>query len=211
MAEDNLMTPWPKRAMEPDAAPAVLRGGPEYARLHAAHRLLDDRLAGAALDTDVEREVAARLEELNDLLAAHQVPERDRIDGWRPDLPGRGHPLLPPFFIDSDDAGTVHGRVTFTRLHLGGGNAVHGGVPPLLFDDVLGRVVNHGQAAPARTAFLHVDFRRVVPLDVELPFTGTLVRIDGRKRYASGVLSDADGHVLVEAHGLFVELRPGQP
>ena len=36
----------------------------------------------------------------------HQVPEPDRIDGWRPDLPGRGHPLLPPYFIDdeTDDA-----------------------------------------------------------------------------------------------------------
>ena len=166
---------------------------------------------GRLSTTDVEREVTARLDELNDLLAAHQVPERDRIDGWRPDLPGRGHPLLPPFLIDFDDAGTVRGRVTFTRLHLGGGNAVHGGVPPLLFDDVLGRVVNHGQAAPARTAFLHVDFRRVVPLDVELRFTGTLDRVDGRKRYASGVLTDTDGNVLVEVHGLFVELRPGQP
>ena len=210
MTDENLMTPWPRRALEPDAVP-VPRGGPEYARLHAAHRLLSDRLAGAALPADVERDVAERLEQLSDLLAAHQVPERDRIDGWRPDLPGRGHPLLPPFVIDSDDGSTIRGRVTFTRIHLGGGSAVHGGVPPLLFDDVLGRVVNHNQAAVARTAFLHVDYRRVVLLDVELPFTAALDRIDGRKRYASGVLADTEGNALVEVHGLFVELRPGQP
>lgn len=210
MTDENLMTPWPRRAMEPDAEP-VRRGGPEYARLHAAHRLFQDRLAGAALPADVEREVTDRLDELNVLLAEHQVPERDRIDGWRPDLPGRGHPLLPPFVIDTDESGTIHGHVTFTRIHLGGGSAVHGGVPPLLFDDVLGRVVNHNQTAVARTAFLHVDYRRVVPLDVELRFTATLDRIEGRKRYASGSITDAEGHVLVEVQALFVELRPGQP
>ena len=210
MTDENLMTPWPRRALEADPAP-VRRGGPEYARLHAAHRLLSDRLAGAALPADVERDVAERLEQLSELLDEHQVPERDRIDGWRPDLPGRGHPLLPPFVIDSDDGATIRGRVTFTRIHLGGGSAVHGGVPPLLFDDVLGRVVNHNQAVVARTAFLHVDYRRVVLLDIELQFTAALDRIDGRKRYASGVLADADGNALVEVHALFVELRPGQP
>ncbi|WP_375500534.1 PaaI family thioesterase [uncultured Jatrophihabitans sp.] len=193
------------------------RGGTEYDALHAAHRLLNDRLAGAAMPADVERDVAARLDELNELLRSHQAPrEHDRVDGMRPDLPGRGHPLLPPFVIDGETigehgTGTLRGRVTFGRFYLGGGAAVHGGVHPLLFDDVLGRVANQGKPFVARTASLKVDYHRVTLLDVELFWDVTLERTDGRKRFTTGRLTDADGNLLVEAQALFVELLPGMP
>ena len=190
-----------------------------YAELHAAHRLLNDRLAGAAaLPTHVGEQVTARLDELNELLARHAAQrEHDRVDGLHPELPGRGHPLLPPFVVDEDplgpDAttGTLRGRVTFTRFHLGGGAAVHGGVQGLLFDDVLGRVANQSKPFVARTAYLKIDYRRVTLLDVELFWAATLERIEGRKRFTSGRLTDADGALLVEAQALFVELLPGQP
>lgn len=200
-----------------DPQPDIRHGGPEYAALHAAHRLLNDRLTGAAMTADVEREVTARLDELNDLLAGHSARgEHDRIDGMRPDLPGRGHPLLPPFVVDEESTGadgpdTLRGRVTFGRFHLGGGAAVHGGVQPLLFDDVLGRVANQGKPFVARTAYLTIDYRRVTPLDVELRWEATLERIEGRKRFTTGRLTDAAGNLLVEARALFVELLPGQP
>ena len=189
----------------------------DYAALHAAHRLLNDRLTGAALPSDVLREVTARLDGLNELLAGHAAPrEHDRVDGMRPDLPGRGHPLLPPFVVDEesfgeDGTGALRGRVTFGRFHLGGGAAVHGGVLPLLFDDVLGRVANQGRPFVARTAYLKVDYRRVTLLDVELFWEATLERMQGRKRFTTGRLTDADGNALVEAEALFVELLPGQP
>ena len=190
-----------------------------YADLHTAHRLLNDRLAGAAaLPADVEKEVVSRLDELNALLAGHAAHrEHDRVDGMHPELPGRGHPLLPPFVVDEDppgaDAttGTLRGRVTFSRFHLGGGAAVHGGVQPLLFDDVLGRVANQSKPFVARTAYLKVDYRRVTLLDVELFWVAQLERIEGRKRFTTGRLTDADDTVLVEAQALFVELLPGQP
>lgn len=193
-----------------------LRGGPEHAALHTAHRLLNDRLTGAALPVDVERDVAARLAELNELLAAHQAPrEHDRVDGLRDDLPGRGHPLLPAFVVDDevvgDGSGSMRGRVTFTRFQLGGGAAVHGGVPPLLFDDVLGRVANQGKPFVARTAYLKTDYRQVTPLDVELFWDVSLDRVEGRKRFTTGRLTDATGTVLIDAQALFVELLPGQP
>jgi acyl-coenzyme A thioesterase PaaI-like protein len=202
--------PWPDVDHDTAAVAALARGGPEFAELNAAQRRLQDRLAGAALPPDVAREVTERLRELTDVLDRHQVPERDRHD-WRPDLPGRGLALLPPYVIDAEDTTTLRGRVTFTRFFLGGNGAAHGGSQPLLFDDVLGMLMNHGRAGVARTAFLKVDFRRVTPVDVELTFVATVDRIEGRKRWGSARLVDPDGTVLAEAEGLFVQLRPGQP
>ena len=198
---DPLPNPW---------APTTTRpGGEAYTRRHAAQRLLQDRLTGAAMPPELETEVADRLDELNALLAAYQ--DGERYDSFRTDLPGRGHPLIPPYIVDEAVPGAVRGRVTFTRFHLGGGAAAHGGVPPLFYDDTLGRVVNEGRAGTARTAYLKVDYRQVTPLDVELFWDVTLDRVDGRKRFATGRITDADGTVLTEAESLFVELRPGQP
>jgi acyl-coenzyme A thioesterase PaaI-like protein len=211
------MTPWPDADTDPDAgqgsvwAPAERRGGDEYAALLQAQRLLNDRLAGAGLPPEVAIEVTARLDELIELAAGYQVDEHHRYDGWRPDLPGRGHPFLAPFLIDDESPGRLRGRVTFTRFHLGGNGAVHGGGHPLLFDDVLGRVANHRQDGIARTAYLHMDYRAVTPLDVELTYEASLDRVEGRKRFATGRLLGPDGTVLTEASGLFVTLLPGQP
>jgi acyl-coenzyme A thioesterase PaaI-like protein len=82
---------------------------------------------------------------------------------------------------------------------------------PLLFDDVVGRMVNsNGGERPARTAYLHVNYRHITPLDRELRIEASLDRIEGRKRFASGRLYD--GETLVsDAEGLFVELRQGMP
>jgi acyl-coenzyme A thioesterase PaaI-like protein len=207
----QLMTsPWADHDTRDSEGNPILRGGPEFAELNRAQRVLQDRLAGAALPADVSREVTTRLDELNELLAQHQVNEHGRRDGMRIDLPGRAHPLLPPYLVDEEEPGRLRGRVTFTRFYLGGNHTAHGGAHSLLFDDVLGRVVNTGLPSVGRTAFLKVDYRRVVPLGVELHFEATRDSVDGRKRWGSGRILDADGTVLSEAHGLFVELLPGQ-
>jgi hypothetical protein len=212
--DDGVMTPWPDADVEADTnwderAPAP-RGGVEYAALHNAQRLLQDRLAGAALPPALAKDVTEQLLDLTELLAAHQVGEPDRHDGWRPDLAGRGHPLLPPYFIEEEAETRLSGRVTFTRFYLGGNGAAHGGAHPLLFDDVLGRVMNHHQPSVARTAFLKVNYRRVTPLDVELSFEATRDRVDGRKRWGSARLFDSSGALLSDAEGLFLQLLPGQ-
>ncbi|HEV7205225.1 MAG TPA: PaaI family thioesterase [Jatrophihabitans sp.] len=204
------MSPWPDGDIDWYRQHDSPRGGAEYAELHHAQRLLQDRLAGAALPPEVSKDVTERLLELADELAAHQVAEVDRFDSWRPDLPGRGHPLLPPFVIDAETGTSLSGRVTFTRFHLGGNGAVHGGTQPLLFDDLLGRVANRHQSGIARTAYLTVNFRKVTPVDVELHFDATLDSLEGRKRFASGRLTDATGAVLAEAEGLFIRLQAGQ-
>ena len=80
---------------------------------------------------------------------------------------------------------------------------------PLLFDDVLGRLSNSSGGPPARTAYLHVNFRRITPIGPELQVEATFDREEGRKRYLSGRLTK-DGVLLADAEGLFVVLEPGQ-
>jgi hypothetical protein len=211
---DRSLTPWPdvdvpaefERAEHRDNP----RGGVEFTALHATQRLLQDRLAGAALPPDVSRDVTVRLEEIAAELADYQMPEPDRIDGWRADLPGRGHPLLPPYLIDDETDDTLAGRVTFTRFYLGGNGAAHGGSHPLLFDDVLGRVMNHGQPGVARTAYLKVNYRRVTPLDIELRWEASRDRVEGRKRWGSARLFEPSGALVSDAETLFLQLLPGQ-
>jgi acyl-coenzyme A thioesterase PaaI-like protein len=186
------------------------RGGAAYGRLNAAQRLLQDRLAGACLPTELAESVTAELNAISALLSDHQVPEQGRCDGMRTDLAGRGHPLLPPYVIDEEATGSVRGRVTFTRFYLGGNGAVHGGCQPLLFDDIFGRAANNHRSGIARTAFLKVNYRRVTPIDVELRYEASLDSIDGRKRWLTGRLFGPGGELLSDADALFLQLLEGQ-
>ena len=175
MTAPHAATPWPdederRRAWE--EAAAQNRGGSEYGDLIAAQRLVQDRVAGAVLPQPVLTDVTARLAALADELAAYQVDEPDRWDGWRPDIPGRAMPLLPPYVIDERGERSLTGHVTFTRFYLGGGGAAHGGSHTLLFDDLMGHLSGLAGGV-ARTAFLTVNYRRITPIDVRLHFDCT--------------------------------------
>jgi hypothetical protein len=186
------------------------RGGPNLGRLIEAVRAVQDAVVEAAAPDDVALGVAERLEQIAADLKPWAVEEQDRVAGRRPDLPGRGHPLLLPVIIDEEDDTHVRGRVTFRQYHLGGHGAAHGGTLPLLFDDVVGRLASALPPRIARTAFLTVNYRAITPLDVELRVDASLDKIEGRKRWASGRLYHGE-LLLADANGLFVELRPGQP
>ncbi len=200
--EDDRMKVWA-------AAAAENRGGAPYAGLIAAQRLLQDRVAGAVLPDELVHEVTRRLADLADLLGPHQAPEAERWDGWRPDIPGRAMPVMPPYVIDERVPGTMRGRVVFTRFFLGGGAAAHGGSHTLLFDDVMGHLAGMAGGV-SRTAQLTVNYRRITPIDVELDFDCTLDRVDGRKRFITARLRNPDGDVVADAEGLFVRLLQGQ-
>lgn len=206
-------TPWPdeddrRRAWE--AAASEYRGGSAFGELIAAQRLLQDRVAGAVLPAERVAYVTARLAALADELGAYQAEEPDRWDGWRPDLPGRAMPVLPPYVIDEHAERSLRGHVTFTRFYLGGGGAAHGGSHTLLFDDVMGHLAGLAGGI-ARTAYLTVNFRRITQIDVRLDFDCTLERIDGRKRFLTARLSDPAGQLVSDAEALFVRLNADQP
>jgi len=127
------------------------------------------------------------------------------------DLPGLGHPLLPPWtVIDSGPDGvTMTGH--FSRSHVGGNNAVHGGMIPLLYDWHFGMIVSTAGLSPSRTAYLHVDYRNITPIDAPLEARGAITEVDGRKAFVTATMTAADGTLLSEANGLMVRLLPYQP
>jgi acyl-coenzyme A thioesterase PaaI-like protein len=206
--------PWPDEVLAAatgHSAGEPPRGGEHFTALSAAQRRFQDRLSGAAPSDELADEIAATLDKFSAELEQYQVREGLRWDGWRSDLPGRGHPFLPPYVIDAETATTLSARVTFTRFFLGGNGAAHGGSQPTVFDDLLGRVVKTQQPGVARTAYLKVNYRRITPIDVELRVEVSVDRIEGRKRWCSGRLLDPDGVLLADCDALFLALLPGQP
>ncbi|MGD9793479.1 MAG: hypothetical protein AB7V43_08345 [Acidimicrobiia bacterium] len=163
-----------------------------------AARLTDDALVEA---TDRLREVAAILDE-------HRMSDEDLLGSHRPNAPGRGLLLMPPYRLDRVDRSGLEGTVTFP-VHFLGGAAAHGGALPLFFDQILGMMTNRGEGPVARTAWLKTTYRKIVPLDVPIRIEASLDSRDGRKRMASARLM-LDGVVLSDAEGLFIELAPGQ-
>jgi len=174
-----------------------------------ATRRLNDAVSGSRPPTDVLEDATRLIAQARELLAAHPADEIGQLAG-QADVPGRAQPLIPPMHYDVRDDDRAGGLVSFTRFHLGGGGAVHGGIVPLVFDEVLGRLAGSGGRPRSRTAFLHVDYRAVIPLDVPVRFDGRLDRVEGRKMFLTGELT-LDAAVLCEAQALFVVLRPGQP
>lgn len=184
-------------------------GGETFGDYVDAMRDVQDLVAGTSPPADVIAEATSQLRSLAALLDPWRRPEGELIAGRRHDLPGRGNPFFPPFVIDEQDVDSVRGRVTFTDHYLGGGAAAHGGALSLMFDELLGWLANSGGRPIARTAYLHIDYRNVTPLDTELTFEGRIDRAEGRKVYATGVLRNGDT-VTVEVECLFVVLQPGQ-
>lgn len=179
-----------------------------YAEMIEAMRELQDTLAAAVPDEALVAETTDHLRRAAELLAPSVKDEWSRISGFVDDLPGRGSAMLPVLRDPHTEDGVLRGTVRFGRFHLGGNGAAHGGTLPLLFDDVLGRFTNIGRPV-ARTAYLHVDFRSITPVERDLQLEARVTHEEGRKRWATGVIRDGET-VCAEAEGLFVELRPGQ-
>jgi hypothetical protein len=176
----------------------------------AAVRRFQDTAAAATPPTAILDRLTATLDELSDELASHASAEPDRWDGRTGDLPGRGHPLMPPYVIEHTDENGLSGQVTFGRIYLGFNNATHGGALPLLFDHLIGITVGRLTEGLVRTAYLTANYRAVAPIGVPLRFETSLDKVEGRKRWASGRLLLPTGELTTEFDALFVRLRPGQ-
>ncbi|PQM44244.1 hypothetical protein C1Y40_05596 [Mycobacterium talmoniae] len=176
---------------------------------------LQDRALAADAPDEVISEAADLVEKVAALLAPYEADEWSAPSGRRFDLPNRGNILTVPMRVEKvpldGSAGRIRGTARFARYHLGRNGAVHGGALGLLFDSVLGltSAVLTGSRYQ-RTAYLHVDYRHIVPIEKELQVDAGVDRIDGRKIFVSGRLCDGDT-LLTEAQGLFVLLKPGQP
>jgi acyl-coenzyme A thioesterase PaaI-like protein len=194
----------------PEVRP-VADAPPELGRFVAALHRLQDLTVSTRPDSAVWAAAAERVENACGLLDGHQVPEVDVVAGRVLSLPGLGHPLLPPWTMTSagPDGVTMAGH--FTQSHVGGNQAVHGGMIPLLYDWLFGMVVTTADIRPTRTAYLHVDYRKITPIEEPLTAHGHISTIDGRKAFITATMTAVDGTVLTEANGLMVRLLSHQP
>jgi acyl-coenzyme A thioesterase PaaI-like protein len=187
------------------------RGGPDYGRFVEAVRTLQDHARSADAPDDVIARAADVLDELNRQLGPFDTDEWHSPSGRRMDLPNRGNILQVPVDLAVTEDGRIGGTARFGRYHLGRNGAVHGGALALLFDSLLGfTAFTLGNSRYQRTAYLHVNYRQIVPVERELGVDATIDRTEGRKIFVSGRLLDGDT-VLCEAEALFVKLKPGQP
>lgn len=185
--------------------------GPGFGRFVAAMRRLQDLAVSADPADDVWDDAAERTENLAELLAPAQANEGTAPAGRTPGLPGMGSLLLPPWMLTRYAPDGVEMTGYFTRFHVGGNHAVHGGVLPLLFDHMFG-MISHAAGRPiSRTAFLHVDYRKITPIDAPLLIRGRVTSTEGRKAFVCAELVDSDETLLAEGNGLMVRLLPGQP
>ncbi len=185
--------------------------GAGFGRFLAAMRRAQDLAVSADPDPATWDEAADRAEALVKLLDPFEAPEGIGPASRMPGLPGAGSLLMPPWRITKFEPEGVELSVQFSRYYVGGNYAVHGGVLPLLFDSVCGMVIHAAGRPISRTAFLHVDYRKVTPIDVPLAARGWVTRTEGRKTFVGADLRDPGGNLLAESNGLMVQLRPGQP
>ncbi|MCV7300074.1 PaaI family thioesterase [Mycobacterium barrassiae] len=187
------------------------KGGPDYGRFVEAVRTLQDHARAADAPDDVITEAADLVEKVTQLLAPYYADEWSSPSGRRMDLPNRGNLLSIPLDLHKTPDGRIAGTATFRRFHLGRNGAAHGGAVAQLFDGLLGySAFTLSGSRAQRTAFLHVDYRKIALIERELQVDAGIDSIEDRKIFVSGRLLDGED-VLAESHALFVKLRPGQP
>jgi acyl-coenzyme A thioesterase PaaI-like protein len=172
-------------------------------------RILLDQIAGSRPPAEVAEYASRQFAELARHFGKYPVDERNQVFGHLVDVPGRGQVMAPAIAVGEHTSERASGQVTFGRFYLGGNGAVHGGAIPLAFDELMGRLANTGRS-PSRTAYLHVSYRSITPIEKNLAIEAHFESEEGRKRILRGVIRDGDT-VCAEAEGLFVALRPGQP
>ncbi|MGZ5377089.1 MAG: PaaI family thioesterase [Mycobacterium sp.] len=187
------------------------KGGPDYGRFVDAVRALQDHARAADAPDDVITEAADLVEKVTQLLAPYYADEWASPSGRRMDLPNRGNLLAIPLDLHKTDDRRIEGTAMFRRFHLGRNGAAHGGAVAQLFDGLLGYAAFTLSGSRAqRTAFLHVDYRKIALVEKEFQVDARIDSIVDRKIFVSGRLLDGDD-ILAESHALFVKLLPGQP
>ena len=213
------MTGWPPNsqrsipAADFNPTEPTTRGGPDYGRFVEAVRTLQDHARAADAPDEVITKAADLIEKASTAAGALSTPtsgRRRRAGGWT--CPTAATSCGVPAELHKTDDGR---------------DRRHGAVPPLPPRPQRRRARRRAwrscstrcSASPPsgsrgslyqRTAFLHVDYRKIVPIEKELQVDAGIDRVDGRKIFVAGRLLDGEV-VLAEADALFVKLNPGQP
>jgi len=83
---------------------------------------------------------------------------------------------------------------------------LHGGIIATLLDEAMSKAVrSHGLVAMTR--HMEVDYRRPVRSKAPIRLEGLVARSEGRKHWVEAKILDAEGTVLAQGKGLFIEVQ----
>ena len=108
------------------------------------------------------------------------------------------------WYVREDNS--IFGEITLTDQQQGPPGHAHGGASAALLDEAMGAAVwlaGHMVLA----ANLNVNYRRPIPLHVPIKITAWVSSQERRKVFSEGRIQLTDGTVLVEASGIFVEVK----
>jgi uncharacterized protein (TIGR00369 family) len=83
---------------------------------------------------------------------------------------------------------------------------LHGGIIATLIDETMSKAVR-ARGFIAMTRHMEVDYQRPVPSGQPLRLEGRVTRNEGRKHWAEAQIFSAEGVVLAQGKGLFIEVR----
>jgi acyl-coenzyme A thioesterase PaaI-like protein len=184
-----------------------VRGAADISHLRDAARKI--RSIAAHLNDNVETESYGGLAGLSDHLdgTSGRTSFLDRSP-----ISGSMNPIAAPMRIaiqtpdpDRGIEGAVVGRVTYGLAYEGPPGCVHGGFVAAAFDEVLGQTQSL-TGEPGMTGELVVRYKAPTPLHVELVFTGSVVKVEGRKIYTHATLM-AGETLCAESEGLFIAMN----
>lgn len=189
------------------------------AAVAAARRLVSSLLHSGDHTAADMADVAAKLEAIVEHLDEHAPSRQERlVNMWSGEgvtrhdpVTGPENTIAPPLHIMGCDDGSVQAKVTLGLPYQGPPGCVHGGVSAMLLDHLLG-VANHWGPGPSgMTGTLTLRYHRPTPLFEELTLRGKQEKVDGRKIFTNGTLSNAAGEVCVSAEGLFIAKHIPRP
>jgi uncharacterized protein (TIGR00369 family) len=84
---------------------------------------------------------------------------------------------------------------------------VHGGIIATLLDEAMSKAVRSRNVV-GMTRHMEVDYKSPVPSRAPIRLEGRVYHHEGRKHWAEASILKADGTVLAQSKGLFIEVRP---
>jgi acyl-coenzyme A thioesterase PaaI-like protein len=181
-----------------------------YGPLTESVRALIDATIRSEADADAVATAKAQID------AATAILRRQQLDGpfgvrftaqgdrmpWGNAVIGLRNPVAPPLAVRRNADGSVFADVVLGAAYEGPPGHVHGGVAALLLDHVLGESASPA-TSPRLTGTISIRYLRPTQLGARLRIEAAVVRTEGVKAFAAGLISDADGPT-VQAEGVFI-------
>jgi acyl-coenzyme A thioesterase PaaI-like protein len=180
-----------------------------YRPLTESVRELIDATIRSEADADAVAAAKAQIDAATAILRAEQLDgpfgvrftaQGDRMP-WGNAVIGLRNPIAPPLSVQRNDDGSVFADFVLGAAYEGPPGHVHGGVAALLLDHVLGESASPA-TSPRLTGTISIRYLRPTPLGA-LHIEAAIVRTEGVKTFAAGLIADADGPT-VRAEGVFI-------